>query len=61
MQLRHYLEQIIRGTIEGRGLEVITMFTSAYHFKLYKGVEDLKGNDTVYIKERWQREANIVI
>lgn len=29
--------------------------------KLYKGVQDLKGKDTMYIKERWEREANIVI
>lgn len=55
--------------MEGRGLKVTEMFTSAYESKLgkklicrlYKGVEDLKGNDTVHIKERWEREANIVI
>ncbi len=54
---------------ERRGSEMIRMFTSAYELnlgrklisKLYTGVENLKGNDTVYIKERWEREANIML
>lgn len=55
VQLRH-IEQTVRGTTEGRGLEVIKMFISAYESKLggsklYKEVEDLKGYDTVYIKK----------
>lgn len=29
--------------------------------KLYIGLENLKENDTVYIKAKWEREANIVI
>ncbi len=69
LQLRNYLEQTMRGVINGRRTEIIEMFTATYESKLgtklisrlYKGVEDLKGTDTVYIKERWERDANIVI
>ena len=69
LQLRNYLEQTMRGVISGRRTEIIEIFTATYESKLgtklisrlYKAVEDLKGTDTVYIKERWERDANIVI
>lgn len=65
MQLRHYLEQTIR-RVNLDGLELgIKMFTSAYESdlgrklisKLYTGVENLNGNDTLYVKEKWEKEA----
>lgn len=70
LQLRHYVEQIIRReNTDGLESETIRMFTSAYASnlgrklisELYMGVENLKGNNTVYIKERWEREANIML
>ncbi len=43
------------------------MFISAYKSdlgrklisKLYTTLEDLKGDDAIYIKERWEKESNI--
>lgn len=70
LQLRHYLEQTVRReNLDGSELGLVSMFTQAYESnlggklisKLYRGVEDLKGNDTVYIKQKWEREANIVL
>lgn len=29
--------------------------------KLYKILEDLNADNTLYVKERWEREANIVV
>lgn len=60
LQLRHYIEQTIKKENLGSSeAGIIKLFTSAYESnvgrklisRLYMGVEDLKGNDTLYIKE----------
>lgn len=70
LQMRHYMEQMIK-KVNMDELEsgFIKLFISAYESdsgkkiisKLYKEVEKIKGNNTTYIKEKWEKEAGKVL
>lgn len=66
LQMRHYMEQTIKKfNPDELQSGIIKLFISAYESdlgkklitKLYKEVENLKGNNTTYIKENWGNEA----
>ncbi len=70
LQMRHYMEQTIK-KFNPDELEsgIIKLFISAYESdlgkklitKLYEEVENLKSNNTTYIKEKWGKEAGRIL
>lgn len=70
IQMRHYMEQTIRkDNFNGKESGIIKLFILAFESnlgkklisKLYTGVGNLKGNDTVYIKEQWENEEKMML
>ena len=59
----------IREGANGMESALIKMFLKLYESglgrrlisNLYKGLEDLKGNNTRYITEKWEKEANVIL
>ena len=72
LQLRHHVNKLISKEdmlklLSGTG--ILSVFISAYRAdqghktisKLYKGLQELSGVNTSYIKEKWEREGNFVL
>lgn len=69
LQLRHYLDHDIKRENFSSESGIINCVVSAYQSKLnkklisklYRGLENLKNQDTQYIKQKWEAEANITL
>ena len=69
LQLRDFFTKKIKGSNTGVTPTIITVFTDAYDSrsmrglvsKLYNGIMSLKKDSTMYIKQRWEKELDIVI
>lgn len=70
LQVRHYFNQSVGGTLElGEASDLTRVFLLANSSgacnkavsKLYNGLLQLKANNTLYIKEKWEKEGNLVL
>lgn len=67
LQLRHYAEHAIRDVSKKVEHRLLKVFLLAYQLdvcknvisRLYSGLQEAKMVDTLYIKERWEREGNL--
>lgn len=72
LQLRHHVNKLISKedmlkSLSGTG--ILSVFISAYRAdqghktisKLYKGLQELSGANTSYVKEKWESEGNFVL
>lgn len=72
LQLRHHIDSIFSKDDLGKlgsGKGILGVFISAYRAesgsktisKLYKGLQELRGVNTSYIKKKWESEGNFVL
>ena len=71
LQLRDFFNKKIKGSNPGEMPSIINVFIVAYKYdsgnmrgvvsKLYNSVMSLKKDSTMYIKQRWEKELDIVI
>ena len=68
LPLRHYLEKITkREELQQAYLGIVKIFLLGYKShpgrgnisRIYKVLQELVGEDTVYIKEKWEKESNM--
>uniref|UniRef100_A0A669ELI9 Reverse transcriptase domain-containing protein n=1 Tax=Oreochromis niloticus TaxID=8128 RepID=A0A669ELI9_ORENI len=68
LQLRDYIGKRLKSCVRG-DFSIVNIFTDAYDSgsnralisKLYKCMTKLKGVSTIYIKQKWEKEMDIVI
>lgn len=69
LQVRHYFLKEVGRTDSVEPSKITQMFINAYNStntkgtigKLYKGLTSMNKNSTIYIKQRWERDLNIVV
>uniref|UniRef100_A0A3Q0RGC2 Uncharacterized protein n=1 Tax=Amphilophus citrinellus TaxID=61819 RepID=A0A3Q0RGC2_AMPCI len=69
LQLHHYYTKDIKGSLKGNISTLTQMFIKAYKSKLnkkiigglYRNINELRGHSTSYIKEKWEKELDIII
>lgn len=66
LQLRHFYDPEIKEGLLTEGNEIIDVFTMTVKHtpgkivsKLYKGLHELNGKNSLYVKLKWEQEKNI--